>query len=547
MFSDILSRAFDSWIPYGKTAANPYEHASALDAVLDRKRLGIARGLLWNLRGDAYSAAVSNLELSNFCRDADERNRYFPVFAVQPAELLVRDGLDRFSELLSKTSRKGLRLISHGREEYFHLGLRVLEGVASGTLIFLEASALPPLRSLIEGAGYLPDCKFVVCGHGWDSHAYVHAAMAASHNILTDTSLLHAQGGLELFVERYGADRIIFSLGYRSWGGASLGAIQASNICASDKERILFKNVESMLELSNQEDVGLDAPEVGEHWSRYLDSGRADFPIIDAHGHFGTAAAWPVGVHNAEQQVSSKSESISDENIAFFISSGIEALKGDPLEGNALHEQLLAVRNDPRLLAYFVYNPNYRESLDSYLSKVANSKIFVGFKTLCDYWEIKISDPRFDAMWKAADADSLPVLIHTWAGKYSSPIMLDGIAAAYPRARLILAHCGGTDEGRLEAEAMARKHPNVFLEWCGTFYSKRLWRGTLSEVGAERLLFGTDAMAHSHSWELSRLLSQPFSDEEFRAILHDNMAKILAPIFLRDRTQLLLSSHHKTL
>ncbi len=142
-------------------------------------------------------------------------------------------------------------------------------------------------------------------------------------------------------------------------------------------------------------------------------------------------------------------------------------------------------------------------------------------------------------MWQIADRFELPVLIHTWEGPYSMPGMLDDIAVRYPNARLLMAHCGGSDSGRVEAEAMAQKHPNAFIEWCGSFFSRKPWEQTVREVGAHKIIFGTDAMVHGHDWELARLMSVPLETTEFRQILHDNMDRIISPLLKkRDLTRI---------
>jgi len=85
-------------------------------------------------------------------------------------------------------------------------------------------------------------------------------------------------------------------------------------------------------------------------------------------------------------------------------------------------------------------------------------------------------------------------------------------------------------DGRAEAEAVARAHRHVYLEWCGSFLSRKPWERTIREIGSHKLVFGTDGVLHNHDWELARLLSVPLADEEFRRILHDTLHGIISPL-----------------
>jgi len=77
----------------------------------------------------------------------------------------------------------------------------------------------------------------------------------------------------------------------------------------------------------------------------------------------------------------------------------------------------------------------------------------------------------------------------------------------------------GATGGRREAEALAQKHSNVYMEWCGSFCSSIPWEETLRRVAPRQIVFGTDGMVHDIAWELARLLSLDASDETFEADL----------------------------
>jgi predicted TIM-barrel fold metal-dependent hydrolase len=154
--------------------------------------------------------------------------------------------------------------------------------------------------------------------------------------------------------------------------------------------------------------------------------------------------------------------------------------------------------------------------------------VFIGFKLLCDYWQIPVNDSRFNSMWEYADQHRLPILIHTWDGPYDSPALLTDIVKRYPNASFLLAHAGGGDHGRHEAEEIAKNNENVYLEWCGTFCSSVPFEETLEKIGGGRkVVFGTDGVCHSPIWELGRLISLNVPEQTIIPILGQNMHKIM--------------------
>jgi predicted TIM-barrel fold metal-dependent hydrolase len=208
------------------------------------------------------------------------------------------------------------------------------------------------------------------------------------------------------------------------------------------------------------------------------------------------------------------------------IVSGLEALFGDPVAGNLALEKALRPHGD-RFLGYVAFNPWYAEDLENALEDFFSGSLFVGFKLLCDYWRVPVTDPRFETVWAYADRHCLPILLHTWQGPYNSPSMLKEIVKTFPQAKFLMGHSGGGDVGRREAEELAIANPNVYLEWCGSFTSNTPFEDTIQRVGNKQIIFGTDAAAHSPAWEIGRLLSLDVPDETLLPILGSNMREIL--------------------
>jgi len=200
------------------------------------------------------------------------------------------------------------------------------------------------------------------------------------------------------------------------------------------------------------------------------------------------------------------------------------ALFNDPVAGN-LEGEAMCSRHKDRFSGYLVYNPFYEDTLKPKLDEFFSRGFFVGFKLLSDYWQVPVTDPRYDTVWEYANKNSMPILLHTWTGAFNSPAMLTDIVLKYPNATFILGHSGGPS--RHEAEELALAHPNVMLEFCGSFTSSVPWEETIKKVGNDRVLFGSDTCAHDLAWEMGRFLSIPLPDSELIPILGENMKKIL--------------------
>lgn len=527
----LAARAIDCLTLCGAGRFNQFEYATPEEAVEDRARLGIRRGFLVSMAAEALSPLDAAKSLTAFCQSAPVRGRFFPLFTLQPNEFFSKGAMSAWRGLLEENPTHIFQLSSEGREDRLRLGLQFLQELCpkKRPVVLISMWSAPPIGALIETALRSPQISFVLTEASWGSDTYVHAAMREASNVLADTSLSHAADRAEIFCERYGAGRILLTLGHRAVGGAALGAVLRARISVAEKEAILFRNISELCGIP--EPSALPEPKFEPtEWKSFLEVGYPGQEIIDCHGHFGPVAAWAVRDQEESVQIPRKLAEMSEQRLRYFIFSHLRALLGHPLEGNKITEKQVLEANDPRLLAYFVYNPRYAEELEPFLARVPQSKVFIGFKVLCSYWKVRVDDARFEPMWKIANEFCLPVLIHTWGDAFNRPAMLESIASRHPQARLLLAHCGGHDDGRAEAEQVVRNHPHAYLEWCGSFFSHRPWQDTIREVGARKLLFGTDGVFHNHDWELARLLSAPLAPEDFQRILHDNFWEIISPL-----------------
>jgi len=520
-----LPPLFDAtkYIGAGSTERPDFPTAAVLLAHLDR--LGIDRAVVWHIAARDLHPQVGNEWLLRAI-DAipGARERLIPAFVIMPPMLYERGTMGQFLELVKEHRIRVFRFIPKG----LHWSLRLIAPIMRAILpydpvLMLNAREQEPGDTLAFAAEF-PQVPIICTQAMWPHYAALYHLLEAQRNIHVETSFLHTYRTLEHLIDHFGAERIIFGAGPRSNNGAAIAALMHAEMAEEHRELIAHGNLERLLGLNP---VSRPArPIEGDGlWLRLLRRERLGPEIIDAHAHLGRTGSWVVDFSDLHSQVEAALACMDRLGVRTMIVSGLEALNLHPLEGNRYLEEQLQPYGD-RFRGYFAFNPIYADELAPRLDDFFTRPFFVGFKLLCDYWGVPVTDPRLAPMWVYADAHRLPVLLHTWQGAHSAPRMLRDIAPRYPNAFLLLGHSGAGD--RPDAEALARENPNVFLEWCGSFTNTEEWDGTLARLGSDRLIYGTDGMLHDPAWEMGRLLSINVPDEMLRPILGENMRGILA-------------------
>ena len=102
--------------------------------------------------------------------------------------------------------------------------------------------------------------------------------------------------------------------------------------------------------------------------------------------------------------------------------------------------------------------------------------------------EFELDDPRLDEVYRRADADRLPILVHAGPELEGVAMTALRICHQHPGARLILAHCALTDLGWIWREVPST--PNLFFDtaWWGPAHLMALFR----LVPPGRILMGSD-------------------------------------------------------
>lgn len=242
--------------------------------------------------------------------------------------------------------------------------------------------------------------------------------------------------------------------------------------------------------------------------------------VIDVHAHYGK---WffPIEADSVDAIL----KMMEKNGIEKTILSSSLAVIYDFHEGNARLAE--AIKDCPELYAYLFLNPNYiRESLfemDKYLSE--NPK-FLGLKLYSDgYIDQPLNCPGhrkfLEALQKKYPHNSV-VLFHCYS--YSSALQLLELAKKFPAINFIMGHMGGGEWKK--AIGVVKQVNNIYLEPCSSILVQGKIEESASEVGAEKIMFGSDMSLLNPSWILGMIESAQISDEKKTLILYGNAARL---------------------
>jgi len=179
-----------------------------------------------------------------------------------------------------------------------------------------------------------------------------------------------------------------------------------------------------------------------------------------------------------------------------------------------------------RWLAYLnPQNADWHEELERCIAEGA-----VGVKLLTS---LKDSEDRMD---KSAEvihgvaAKGLATLIHTWqktSGSGPGEITLiefAWLAEQCPEARIVGAHSGGN--WRHSIGVLRDGMPNAHVDVSGYYPERGLVEALVRDIGAERILFGSDVLGRTQASQLAKVVFADIPDKEKDLIFGTNAARV---------------------
>lgn len=250
---------------------------------------------------------------------------------------------------------------------------------------------------------------------------------------------------------------------------------------------------------------------------------RAPVPIVDCHGHLGVHPDFPAYKTEPEEML----QVMDALNIERLAITSTLACYSDAPRGNAEVAACLA-RHGDRFLGYVTVNPHPPGEAARELERWANWHRPPLIKMHPDLHQAPVEAAGYRPVWEYADATGGIVLVHTWDSDGNcGPLRLLPIARAYPGARIILGHSGVTWRGYEQAIVVARQAPNTYLDLSGSQAHRGILERCVAEVGAERILFGSDMPYLEAAAPLGRVLAAQLPEAAKALILRGNFCRLL--------------------
>lgn len=250
---------------------------------------------------------------------------------------------------------------------------------------------------------------------------------------------------------------------------------------------------------------------------------KSPIPIADCHGHFGVHPDFPAHKGSAEEML----QVMDLLNIECLAITSTLACYNDCPRGNAEIAEILT-KYSGRFLGYITVNPN---PLGEALRELERWSAFHRpplIKLHPDLHNYPVHGPNYDPVWDYANQTGAIVLVHTWdSDPNCGPLALLPVANRFPKARIILGHSGVSWRGYEQAFKAAKAAANLFLDISGSQSHRTIIEHAVEQVGAHRILFGSDMPFLEAAGSLGRVLSARIHDDEKERILRSNFLELL--------------------
>lgn len=362
----------------------------------------------------------------------------------------------------------------------------------------------------------------------WNMQRVVIGLMDRYPNLHIEFSSYQISRGVEAYVNRFGADQLLFGSCLTAMSaGAARTYIDYAQIPAEAKEKIAGGNLTRLL-------GGLtpaDAPALKPDPLR--DRAAAGQPldhieILDAHCHIlheGGEGAGAVVMYRGDADGLVEGMDIMGVN-STAIMSWAGPLSGDPVESNDIVAR--AIKKHPGRFMGVAYISPTHLSPDELMAEVrlrVEEQDFVGFKPYL-HIGLRYDHPQYKPCWEYMNKRGMYALLHLGGSAGGTDVVID-LARTYPDAQWVIAHSGGSYGMARQVVAAMKEAPNIWAELTLTPVTNGVIEMMVSEVGDDRILFGTDAPMRDPRQQFGWVVWADLPVESREKILGKNFRRLL--------------------
>jgi predicted TIM-barrel fold metal-dependent hydrolase len=203
-----------------------------------------------------------------------------------------------------------------------------------------------------------------------------------------------------------------------------------------------------------------------------------------------------------------------------------------PESFRAQNDQVLSVlpKWPDRLLGFVYLNPKHVDESLAEFDRCVKDGPMVGVKL----WVAQhCNTPEVDRIVERAHGLQALVFQHTWLkvmANYpgeSTPMDFAELAQRHADMPLVCGHTGGDWEQGIRAIAPLK---NTYADLAGSDPVAGYTEMAVRELGAERVLYGSDASGRSFASQLAKVLGADIPEEAKKLILAGNLIRLLSPI-----------------
>jgi len=475
---------------------------------------GIERALVYSSTARKYYPGIGNEELN-----LNNQERLFGSWVVMPHHTGEMDVPDRLVATMRKQGIKAVRILPAT------FGFSIHHWSSGKLFSALENNSIPLIlgeridfQEIYDLCHRHPHLDVILSGTFVDAALRnIYPLFAELKNLQMDISGLAAHGAVEEICQKFGAEHLLFGTNYPIVSSSAvISMLEMAEISQEDKEKIGYKNAERILKVSS-------LPKSKVSSKAAVD--MADTFVADVHVHIGP---YP----SKYQPISDGAETIRVMDLVGINQACVSASMGvfgeDMTNANDYIAGLLKEYPD-RFIGMAVLNPNLYRDLPEEIDRCFMN---LGMKTVKIHPHLHncpITDSRYQPVFEGAERYGYPILSHSGYGELEdSPEMFLDLACKYPDVNIIIGHSGNSPRGLEISLEIAKERPNIYLDTSGWAFSHPgAVEYAVEEIGAERIIFGSDFSWIAASYALGIIAHSRLNATEKSVILGKNLRKLL--------------------
>ena len=237
--------------------------------------------------------------------------------------------------------------------------------------------------------------------------------------------------------------------------------------------------------------------------------------IIDAHNHVGGPDRGD-GKRQSAEEIVAEMDRLGIDKAVIFPFSEVNPGISFSIANNRTAE---AINKYPdRLIGFARLDPNFGKKGVEELKRDVELGL-VGLKLHPSSQKFSLRSEHLRNIIKKASRLNIPVIFDS-GKKESPPEQIGELAELFPDAKIIMAHMFG------DFLWVALHHQNIYIQTTD-MPRKEIIQKAVEELGAERVIMGSDSPYISMKAELEKIKSLNISEKEKKLIMGENMRRIL--------------------